>query len=105
MIRIDPIIGTWTAMDFPRQVVVGGVTYNKTTRVAGVLGVVVHYRENVEFKAKHLFVFDDGTFRVTHLDEYNPDLGHVIAHLAFDASSIILPPLLLGVALLVIVKA
>lgn len=104
MIRVDPIVGVWTTVGFPQQVVVGGRTYNKTTRTIIVSSVAAHYRENSEFNARHLYVFTDGTFKITHLDEYNPDMGHVVSHLMFDASSFVLPPLIFTTVLFFVVR-
>lgn len=88
-----PITGTWPFDGFPNQVELGvvavggpGTIFNLATWAWPLYpGVVAQYREAVDYDAMHLLVYRDGSFEIGHLDEANPDMGHVLEHAVLDA--------------------
>jgi hypothetical protein len=48
------------------------------------VGVVRHWREDVEYDSRHVLEYEDGRMEVAHIDRYNPDRGHLLEHLLFD---------------------
>jgi hypothetical protein len=77
----------WTfAGEYPEEVTLYGRTFHR----AGFKGrnqahVVAQYREDVAMKSLHLFILDDGTYRVDHQDDFNPDAaGQLLPHFFAD---------------------
>jgi len=48
--------------------------------------IVAQYRENRERFSAHLFVRDDGTFEINHLDQGNPERGRLAEHFFADTA-------------------
>lgn len=46
-------------------------------------GVVSQFREKRQRQSTHVLVYRDGVVE-THVDSYNPDMGHPIRHFIFD---------------------
>jgi hypothetical protein len=79
-----PIRGKWTSRSFPETVTLGGRVFQKAVWQWPRPGVVAQYRENVPESSRHLFVLQDGTFVIDHVDEANPDIGNPLAHFMND---------------------
>jgi len=47
-------------------------------------GVVEQYREDVPRDSRHLFVMEDGSRVVAHVDRFNPDRGSALSHFLAD---------------------
>ena len=94
VIPVEPnLVGTWPFADFPEVVeltLADGTTrtFVQATWAWPLYSGVVpggQYREAVDANAMHLMVYRDGSFTITHLDEANPDRGHVLEHALVDA--------------------
>lgn len=76
--------GRWEHDGFPPVVRIGGREYRRADLAAERRpNVVAQYRENRRRHARHLFVLDDGTYRVDHVDAWNPHAGPLAAVLHF----------------------
>jgi hypothetical protein len=80
----EPLTGPWTFDGFPQSVNVDGRAFVKATWAAPYPGVQAQYRENVDYHSMHLEVLDDGTWKIDHTDDANPDRGHVLEHAIQD---------------------
>jgi hypothetical protein len=83
---VEPhVSGSWAFQGLPHQVSLNGRTFNRA-RIASPFysGVVGQYREAVPWNAQHLMVFGNGMYVVDHVDEANPDYGHLVAHALLD---------------------
>jgi hypothetical protein len=82
-----PTRGSWGGGGFPSSVQLSdGSTFNRSHYSWPLYsGVQAQYREAVPFFSRHLLVYNDNTFEITHADEYNPDMGYPVEHLAVDA--------------------
>jgi hypothetical protein len=91
-LRMTPITpperGPWPHSGFPEEVTIQGRRYAKALFMFWQNRVVEQYREKVPRRSRHLWVMDDYTWQVAHLDEYNPDAGFAWSHLLWD---VILP--------------
>jgi hypothetical protein len=77
----EPLRGAWAFPDFPKRVELGGRTFVRSdTWAAPLSGVARQYREDVERQAMHLYVLTDGTWKIDHIDEANPEKGLVLEH-------------------------
>jgi hypothetical protein len=77
----EPLRGAWTFPGFPKRVELGGRTFVRSDHWAAPLpGVAKQYREDVARQAMHLYVLDDGTWKIDHIDEANPEKGLVLEH-------------------------
>ncbi len=83
----EPLRGTWLlhkqdgSMLFPERTMIGGRVFVRSDTWAGpVAGVAKQYREDVARQAMHLYVLDDGTWKIDHIDEANPEKGLVLEH-------------------------
>ena len=85
-IRIDPpITGVWKHRGFPKVVWEAGVQFVRSDFwTLPQRGVCAQYRQAVRENAAHLHVLVDGSFRIDHLDEANPDQGEVVQHFIKD---------------------
>jgi hypothetical protein len=80
----QPLVGRWALPNFPESVRVGRAIFRKAVWQQPYEGVVVQYRQDVERNSAHLKVYADGTFRVDHVDEDNPDHGRPVQHFFND---------------------
>lgn len=81
----EPLRGAWTFEGFPERVELGGRSFVRSDRWAAPLpGVAKQYREDVARQAMHLYALDDGTWKIDHIDEANPDKGLVLEHALKD---------------------
>ena len=80
----DPVSGQWPFSDYPIQVDINGSRFIEAYYEFPYVGVVAQYREDRDYGSKHLMVYDDGSYLIDHLDEANPDRGHVSEHLMLD---------------------
>jgi len=71
---------------FPALVVVDGREYRRARWQHRRAGVRMQYRETRPRGSAHLFVFDDFTYALDHVDRWNPDAGPVqaVLHLVGD---------------------
>lgn len=74
----------WPYSVFPNEIRVDGERYRKAIFRQGYPGVVEQYRAVKPFNSGHLFVYEDHTFDVDHVDRYNPDLGYPVEHFFAD---------------------
>lgn len=90
--------GAWPG-ELPERTTIGGRVYVRSRVALPRAGVIAHYREAVPTLARHLEVLRDGTWRVTHIDDFNPhaSAGHAVLHVIADTS---VGGVLLGGALL-----
>lgn len=79
-----PITGYWNLNDYPPSVRVNGRVFSKAVFEQTYDGVVAQYREDVERNSQHLKVFANGTWRIDHVDDNNPDRGRPIQHFFSD---------------------
>jgi hypothetical protein len=85
-IPVEPAItGSWPFQGFPNQVELDGTLFVLATWAWPFYGAAAQYREAVDYDAMHLLVYRDGSFEIGHLDEANPDRGHVLEHAVLDA--------------------
>lgn len=85
MRELDPPIGgVWPFDDLPEAVEIDGQTFYRAIRKQPYEGVIEQYREALSRDAAHMFVKDDGSFIVHHIDEYNPDMGYPVRHFLID---------------------
>lgn len=76
--------GEWPYDNYPEEVWLRGHLYRRAIWRRRYAGVVEQYREAVDRGSRHLLVFDDDTYRVEHVDAWNPDRGFIDLHLRFD---------------------
>lgn len=77
----EPLRGAWTFVDFPERVQLGGRHFTRSdTWAAPLPHVVRQYREDVDRQSMHLYVRDDHTWEIDHVDEANPERGLVLEH-------------------------
>ena len=74
----------WPLHSFPHLIRCGTVVFRKARWRQGYPGVVEQYRADRPFNSSHLFVYDDGTFAIDHVDRFNPDKGYAVEHLFVD---------------------
>lgn len=82
-----PLSGPWPYLDYPKQVVIMGRTFDRAVwDWTGYDNSVAQYRQACPKKSLHLFVGENGYWRIDHLDDYNPDWGplNIILHLVMD---------------------
>lgn len=83
--RIEPpYTGTWEYQANPDHVVLLDREFRRASWRKSYSGVVDQYRECVAYNSAHLMVLADGTWKVDHVDSYNPDFGLYIRHFFFD---------------------
>jgi hypothetical protein len=78
----------WPFSGYPNTIAINGKLYVRQ----GILSmsypcVVAQYREWKAFNSGHMYVYQDGTFEVNHIDWINPNVpipGFGIAHLLLD---------------------
>jgi hypothetical protein len=66
-------------------------------------GLVAQYREDVDHRSMHLFVHDDRSWTIDHVDDANPERGHVLEHAIRDVLPTPVGALLFTGALLLVV--
>lgn len=76
--------GWWTIPDFPDAVTAVGRTFRKARIRQQYPHVVEQYREEVAQNSMHLFVYDDQSWAIAHVDKYNPDKGFAFEHFFAD---------------------
>jgi hypothetical protein len=79
-----PITGYWNSREYPPVVRLNGRVFRKAFFEQAYDGVVAQYREDVEQNSRHLKVMADGTWRIDHVDDDNPDRGRPIQHFFSD---------------------
>ena len=91
--------GEWLLDSYPKKVIIHGIPFVKARWAKPEKGVLVQYREDTPKESKHLKVYDDGTWRIDHIDTHNPDTGSAIGHFFQDYNPLIGPLLFAGVLL------
>lgn len=82
---VVPLIrGKWPYKNFPVTITVASKPFKKALWQWPRPDVIAQYREDAENDAHHLFVMHDGTYVIDHVDEANPDKGHLVAHVLND---------------------
>lgn len=77
----EPLRGPWPFVDYPPRVDIGGRHFTRSdTWAAPLPHVVKQYREDVDRGSMHLYVRDDHTWEIDHVDEANPERGLVLEH-------------------------
>lgn len=61
-----------------------GALYRRSRWRRSYPGVVEQYREAVPRDSRHLFVMEDGSRVVAHVDRFNPDMGSPLSHFLAD---------------------
>jgi hypothetical protein len=87
IVRLAPHeTGAWPEGADGLEVQVDGRRYRRTRWAIPQPGTVAHYRETVAKGSRHLERRADGTWRITHLDDHNPDAGagRALMHLLVD---------------------
>lgn len=79
-----PYQGDWELTEFPDAIDVDGVIFARAVRKQPYPGVIEQYREAVERDSMHMLVFQDGSYLVDHVDQYNPDMGAPARHFLTD---------------------
>lgn len=73
--------GRWPKGQLPAAALIGGRLYRRAKWSWPRKGVVAQYREARARLSRHLYVREDGTWEVNHVDEVNPDgPGGALAH-------------------------
>lgn len=81
MIEIPLRVGRWLHPELPPVVQIDGHTFERRAFGFGGEDVIAEYQEAVPTLAAHLYVLDDGTWEVSHVDEFHPvadPLGHLV---------------------------
>lgn len=82
------LVGTTGAWTFgtPERVTISGRSFRRARWRAYRVGVVDQYREEVPAGSLHLLVLADGSYRIDHRDDFNPDGadGSPLRHLVSD---------------------
>jgi hypothetical protein len=79
LIPIPLRVGRWLHPELPPVVEIDGFTFERRPYGFGGDGVIAEYQEAVPTLAAHLYVLDNGTWEVDHVDEFHPEddpLGH-----------------------------
>lgn len=84
MYKLEPIYGDWSVNDFPDRIEIDGQPFVRAIRKQPYSGVIEQYREEKPRDSMHLLVLDDGRWRIDHVDDYNPDMGHPVRHFLID---------------------
>jgi hypothetical protein len=83
--RLAPTLqGHWPHASYPRFVWVMGRAFRRAGWYWPYRGVVAQYREYKKIDSMHLFVLEDGSWVIPHIDETNPDLAGIFGHLMND---------------------
>lgn len=78
---LKPLGGAWPFADFPERVQIDGRSFTRSdTWAAPLAGVVRQYREDADRESMHLYVRDDRTWEIDHVDAANPERGLVLEH-------------------------
>ncbi len=81
----EPLRGGWTFDGFPERIELGGRSFVRSDKwAARIDGVLQQYREDVDRQAMHLYVLEDGTWKIDHIDAANPERGLVLEHALKD---------------------
>jgi hypothetical protein len=100
----DTLSGVWREAGFPPHVALLGRSFTRSdTWKAPYPGVVAQYREDVDHGSMHLFVHDDRSWTIDHIDDANPERGHVLEHAIRDVLPTPVGALLFTGALLLVV--
>lgn len=84
----EKLAGDWPFSDYPERVDLLGKSFTRSRKWAfPYAGVVAQYREDVDRHSMHLMVLADGSFEVDHVDDANPERGHVLEHALKDVSN------------------
>lgn len=84
----ETIAGRWPFEGFPEKVELLGRTFTRSIKWAyAYAGVAAQYREDVDHHSMHLMVFRDGRYEIDHVDDANPERGHVLEHALKDVSN------------------
>ena len=84
----EPLAGRWPFQGFPEQIQLLGRAFTRSRKFAfPYAGVVAQYREDRDHQSMHLMVFGDGRYEIDHIDDANPERGHVLEHALKDASN------------------
>lgn len=84
-IRIQAITGRWPWPDnYPELIFFEDRRFCLASWAWPYSGVAAQYREDRPENSAHLLVLSDGTYRIDHLDEANPDHGRVGQHFFRD---------------------
>lgn len=76
-----PLRGPWPFPDYPDHVQVSGRNFTRAdTWAAPLPHVARQYREDVDRESMHLYVHDDHTWEIDHVDAANPERGLVLEH-------------------------
>lgn len=77
----EPLRGPWPFPDYPARVELGGHSFVRSDKWAAPLpGVVRQYREDKDRESMHLYVRENGTWEIDHVDAANPERGLVLEH-------------------------
>jgi hypothetical protein len=78
---LRPLRGAWPFADFPEHVQINGRSFTRSdTWAVPMAGVVRQYREDADRESMHLYVRDDRTWEIDHVDAANPERGLVLEH-------------------------
>jgi hypothetical protein len=82
-----PLTGDWREQGFPEHVTLLGRSFTRGDKWSAPLpGVAKQYREDRDRNALHLYVLTNGTWKIDHVDEANPERGLVFEHAIKDVS-------------------
>jgi len=89
-VHLDPpLSGPWPTLGtLPDRVTVLGRSFVRAFWRQPRAGVLAQYREEVPERSMHLLVLDGGAeYRIDHVDDLNPDMGHAVGHFLDDHPS------------------
>jgi hypothetical protein len=81
MLAIPLVRGRWPYADLPRIVTIRGHRFERRDYGFGGEDVVAEYQEAVPTLAAHLYVLDDRSYEIDHVDDFHPGddpIGHLI---------------------------
>jgi len=102
----EKLSGTWPAQGLPERVKLYGREFVRSRRWAfPYLGVRAQYREDVDHRSMHLMVYSDGHFEIDHMDDANPERGHVLEHTMRDVAATKLGGVVVGLGVVALAGA
>ena len=81
MLKSPLIRGPWPYPDLPRVAMIRGHRFERRDFGFGGEDVIAEYQEAVPTLAAHLYVLDDGSYEVDHVDDFHPQddpIGHFV---------------------------
>lgn len=102
MLELRGTRGVWPGTAYPQEIHVNGDLYRRAVWEAPYDGVVAQYREDREKSSGHVRAYEDGTWELHDVDNWNPDRGRVLEHAVADVIPSLVTPARLLIAAAVV---